>query len=249
MKRYEKLDYLRGIIFISMVIYHGCWDAVYFLGWNISWYEGLAGRLWQQSICWGFILLAGFCWSFGKNKWANGGKLLAAGTLITLVTMVILPEYPVYFGILTFLGAAGCLMAVAEPLLGKKLPLPCAFINMLLFFFFYHCNKGYLGWKKTGVLLLPEGLYQNWLTAFLGFPFPGFLSSDYFPVIPWIFLYLTGHFFHEWLVKKQQGLEILKTAGGYPVQWIGRHSLLLYMIHQPALYVLVLIIDAAGDLF
>ncbi len=63
--RYALLDELRGLDLISMMLYHGMWDAVYLFGVVVPWYSAGQGRLWQQSICWVFILLSGFCLPLG----------------------------------------------------------------------------------------------------------------------------------------------------------------------------------------
>ena len=53
------LDELRGLDLISMMLYHGMWDLVYLFGVRAPWYGSWQGELWQQSICWVFILLSG----------------------------------------------------------------------------------------------------------------------------------------------------------------------------------------------
>ena len=61
--RLELLDAIRGITIISMIIFHTLWDLVYIYNVDIDWYKGSYGYLWQQGICWTFILLSGFCFS------------------------------------------------------------------------------------------------------------------------------------------------------------------------------------------
>ena len=58
--RYRLLDELRGLDLISMMLYHGMWDVVFLFGVAQKWYTGRPGFVWQQSICWVFILLSGF---------------------------------------------------------------------------------------------------------------------------------------------------------------------------------------------
>lgn len=41
-------------------------------------------------------------------------------------------------------------------------------------------------------LPVPEAFYSNVFTAALGFPYPGFSSSDYFPLLPWCFVFIGG---------------------------------------------------------
>ena len=58
--RLQLLDVIRGITLLSMIAYHGSWDLVYLAGVNWPWYHSKEAFLWQQSICWTFILLSGY---------------------------------------------------------------------------------------------------------------------------------------------------------------------------------------------
>ena len=62
------LDELRGLDLISMMLYHGMWDLVYLFGVSAPWYGSWQGELWQQSICWVFLLLSGFCLPLGRTR-------------------------------------------------------------------------------------------------------------------------------------------------------------------------------------
>ena len=96
------LDELRGLDLISMMLYHGMWDLVYLFGVSAPWYGSWQGELWQQSICWVFILLSGFCVPLGHRTLKRGAQVFAAGALVTVVTLVFMPEDRVVFGVLTF---------------------------------------------------------------------------------------------------------------------------------------------------
>lgn len=78
--RYALLDELRGLDLLSMMLYHGCWDLVNLFGIQADWYYGLPGHLWQQSICWVFILLSGFCVQLG-HPCAGAHRCLGQGRL------------------------------------------------------------------------------------------------------------------------------------------------------------------------
>lgn len=78
--RYALLDELRGLDLLSMMLYHGCWDLVNLFGIQADWYYGLPGHLWQQSICWVFILLSGFCVQLGHHS-AGAHRCLGQGRL------------------------------------------------------------------------------------------------------------------------------------------------------------------------
>lgn len=104
--RYTLLDELRRLDLVSMMLYHGCWDLVNLFGIQADWYYGLPGHLWQQSICWVFILLSGFCVQLGHHTLRRGAQVFGAGALVTAVTLLFMPEDRVVFGVLTLLGSA-----------------------------------------------------------------------------------------------------------------------------------------------
>ena len=66
--RYAGLDTLRGVTLVSMMAYHACWDLVYIFGMDWDWYGSFGAYLWQQSICWTFILLSGYCVQLGRHR-------------------------------------------------------------------------------------------------------------------------------------------------------------------------------------
>lgn len=116
--RYALLDELRGLDLVSMILYHACWDMMFLFGIWMDWYAGMPGRLWQQAICWVFILLSGFCAPFGRHMLRRGVTVFAAGALVTAVTLVFMPGERVIFGVLTFLGTAMLLTGVLPGRLG-----------------------------------------------------------------------------------------------------------------------------------
>ena len=45
-------------------------------------------------------------------------------------------------------------------------------------------------WNLPGRrLALPQALYASYTTAYLGFMPKSFFSTDYFPLLPWLFLF------------------------------------------------------------
>ena len=85
-ERYNLLDTVRGVLIINMILYHALYDVVHIMGIPIGWYTGPAGYIWQQSICWGFILLSGFCFRLSRRPLRHGLTVLGAGILVTLAT-------------------------------------------------------------------------------------------------------------------------------------------------------------------
>lgn len=233
-RRYHLLDALRGVTLLSMIVYHLTWDLVHLHGMPWDWLDAAPGVAWQKSICCTFILLSGFCWSLGRKPWKNGLLVSAAGLVVTAVTHVALPEEPVWFGILTQLGLSMLLLAIAEPLAEKVPPRYGVVGCMLLFALTYSVGQGTL----LGTVPLPEVLYHGGIVSnSFGFQTAGFYSADYFPIFPWSFLFFTGYYLYR-LAKQGGWLEhpCLSWGKTHPVSRLGRHSLLIYLAHQPVLY-------------
>lgn len=233
-RRYETLDTIRGFALISMILYHAAWDLVYLFGANWPWYRGFAAHVWQQSICWTFILLSGYCWALGRHQFRRGLTVFFCGALITAVTWAFMPENLVYCGVLTLLGASSLLLIPLAPAL-ERLPARAGLAGSFgLFLLLRDVNAGFLGFEGLRLAALPEGLYRDHLTALLGFPPADFFSTDYFSLLPWFFLFLTGYFlFRLRRSDAREGKRVpLVTA-------MGRRSLLIYMLHQPVLYALL----------
>ena len=230
--RYRLLDELRGLDLISMMLYHGMWDVVFLFGVVQKWYTGRPGFVWQQSICWVFILLSGFCLPLGHHPFRRGAVVFGAGALVTAVTLLFLPEDVVWFGVLTLLGSSMLLTAALDPLLRRVPPAVGVALSALLFWVPYPTMTGF--WNLPGGrLALPQALYASWPTAYLGFMPKSFFSTDYFPLLPWLFLFWAGYFLHH-LVGRGR-LAPLRRSVCPPLGWMGRHSLVIYLLHQPVI--------------
>jgi uncharacterized membrane protein len=239
--RWDGLDTLRGVTLVSMIAYHACWDLAYIFRVNMPWYGNYAAYLWQQSICWTFLLLSGYCFHLGHHRLQRGLVTFGCGALVSAVTWLFMPEDRVFFGVLSLLGAAQLLTVLLDPLLRRIPPRAGLVASFSLFLLCREVNSGYLGFAGEHLLTLPTGLYHDLLTVCLGFPPAGFFSTDYFPLLPWLFLFLTGYFLFP---LRQEDPPRLRLPG---VTVMGRHSLLLYLLHQPLVYgTLCLLFLSAG---
>ena len=243
--RLAKIDSLRGLNLISMICYHAMWDIVFLFYGGFPWYSGMPGFYWQQSICWTFILLSGFSWPLGHRHFKRGLTVFLCGALITFVTALFMPAEAVWFGILTFMGSAMLLMIPLDKLIrpeNRTRALILGIISFLLFLAVRDINVGrILGFT------LPSALYADHATAYLGFPPAGFFSTDYFSLLPWFFLYLCGYALHFLLPLDDSDHPItlfLTKSICPPLEFIGRHTLIIYMLHQPVIFGILSLINS-----
>ncbi|MFI3142197.1 MAG: heparan-alpha-glucosaminide N-acetyltransferase domain-containing protein [Clostridia bacterium] len=235
LKRYNILDLIRGFCVINMVLYHALWDIVYIFGTEMAWYSGTIGHLWQQCICWTFILLSGFCFNLGKHKLKRGLIVFGWGLVVSLVTLIFMPESPIIFGVLTLIGSAMLLMFAFEKVV-CKIPSSVGFcVFFALFAFTKKITKGYLGIFTLKLFDLPEFLYANTLTSYFGFTSENFYSSDYFPLMPWFFLFVSGFFLGKIVLQKGL-LDKINLSSNKALEFIGKHAIWIYVLHQPIIY-------------
>ena len=234
--RYFTLDALRGFALINMVAYHFCYDLRYLYGLPLRFMDERSGFCWQQMICWTFILVSGASASLIRRPARRGIAVLGCGMLLTVVTFLIMPGQRIVFGVLHLLGCAMLLTAGFLPLLQRLPPAAGAAGSFLLFLGTRWISSGFLfgarifePWTVSTDLFAPLGIYG-----------PGFFSADYFPVVPWYFLFLTGYFLFGALRAGGAGdllsrkIPLLSAAG--------RRTLPVYLIHQPILMGICLLI-------
>lgn len=232
-QRWHLLDTLRGLTLISMIIFHLLYDFYVVYGIEPDWPLRDAIVIWQQSICWTFIIISGMALHFSRNPWKRGGIVIFFGFLITVVTMVVMPEETIWFGILNCIGLAMIVTAAVQPVLNKIAPIYGIFLSVAGFGLTQQVSEGYLGCYSWKILKLPEQLYQWFPGAWLGFPKKDFWSSDYFPMFPWIFVFWSGYYLCAF-IKKNTRLTKIMTMGRTPVlSFVGQKTLWFYILHQP----------------
>ncbi len=232
-KRYFLVDAVRGAAIVNMVIFHFLYDVFIVYGKDPHWY-GLRGiHIWQQAICQTFIFISGFVWVWGmEGNLRRGLRFHLFGCMISLVTLFAVPSQAIWFGILNFMGSAVLLMFPLHRTLGGASCFRGFILCLFLFVFCRQIQYGYIGFGDLVRIQVPDVLYSLKIFTPLGFPFPGFRSGDYFPVLPWIFLYLCGYFFngifgrHErWQRAAERRIPVLSVVGSRTI-WI-------YLLHQP----------------
>ena len=109
-------DALRGLALLNMLAYHAMYDWVYVFGHESSWYNIWTPgcHVWQQYICWSFILLSGFSFPLAKRPAKNGLIVAGCAAVLTFVTAVFMPSEAIWFGVL-HLNAAAVLLTADAP--------------------------------------------------------------------------------------------------------------------------------------
>lgn len=239
--RWHLLDALRGFTLISMIIFHLLYDIFIIYGRFPSWLDGSLPNIWQQCICCTFIIISGVVFHFSRSHWKRGLIINAWGFGISLSTLLVLPEETIWFGILNMIGSAILLTALLQPFL-EKIPWKTGLISSI--FLFLVCQQipqGFLGCYNFRFYKLPEQWYCWFPGAWLGFPPVGFVSSDYFPLIPWLFVFWIGYYLFQ--VLQKPSLKQILSQNPFPfLSWTGRKTLWIYLLHQPALMLLCIII-------
>ncbi len=240
-KRYTLVDVLRGLAIIAMVAYHTLWDLVYIFDVGIPWFTSDSASFFQMSIRWSFIFISGFSLSFSRNKLKRGITVLIGSVIISLATYFFMPENFILFGVLNLI-AVGMLATIPLEKLFKKIhPLVGIILCFLLFYLTYSTELGRWEIGNFTLLKFPKWLYLNNFTAFFSFPPKSFDSPDYVPLLPWLFLFWVGYFTYLLCLKKGW-LKYLSTVSFKPLEFLGRHSLLIYLLHQPIIYVILKLI-------
>lgn len=219
-----------------MLVFHFAYDIFVIFMEQPGWPYMFPVRLWQRTICITFIFISGFSFCFGRNHIKHALKLLGTGIAITLFTYFFIPGQVIYYGIIFFLGEAALAMALAGRFLKGRFAAAGLVLSLILFAVFYNVSSGTIN-LFFAEIALPQQLYSTDWLVFLGFPNEGFYSSDYFGFLPWIFIYLAGYFAYHILKDRFEQIGIFYVKIPF-LEFIGRHSYIIYIVHQPVCFVI-----------
>lgn len=237
-ERYGLVDAVRGAAVLNMIAFHFLFDWFVIFHGNSDWYWTVPARIWQQYICCSFILVSGFVWDWGRKKNLQRGLFLnLCGCGISLVMLLFLPEEAIWFGILNFFGCAVLLTIPSDWLLRRVPPAAGLAAAFLLFLLTRDLELGYIGIAGHRLAEVPGILYTWRPMTVLGFPYPGFRSSDYFPMMPWYFLFLCGYYLQQ-LFRRSPAAMRAARARIPLLSAAGKRTVWIYLLHQPVCYAL-----------
>ncbi len=230
------IDEVRGFAILCMVVYHAVYDMITFLDVDIPLFYHPVMNLVRDLFVFGFVSISGAACRFSRNNLKRGAVCFGIGLGMTLVTAVVVPDQLIMFGILHCLGVCMMLYPLVRPLLDRIPAYISVPVLLLLFLATYRLMDGYLGIRPIS-LDLPQEWYQTSWLFWLGLPSNSFYSSDYFPLLPWLFAFLIGSYFGRWL-KEGDPPGWVRRTHLRPLAFVGRHTLWVYVLHQPVLFLL-----------
>ena len=246
--RMHLLDELRGFAVVCMIFYHAFYMAGAIFG--FSWGNTLLD-IFTPAEPWfagGFIFISGMACNLSKSNIERGVKLGLIALGITLLTYLFMPKQIVVFGILHMLASCMILYGLTEKYL-SVIPIWLGmFLNIIIFTFLLGTPEGTYGIPFLVKMKFPESLYATNFLFMFGFPNKNFFSSDYFPIVPWIFLFFSGGFLGRLITKKKFPKWTAKKHIP-PLAFIGRHALLFYLAHPPVIYGICWIIQWITSMF
>jgi uncharacterized membrane protein len=240
--RFDRIDALRGVAIVWMTVFHFCFDLNYF-GWTRQ--NFLYDPFWttQRTL---IVSLFLFCAGLGQavahaqgqgwpRFWRRWAQVAGCALLVTAGSALMFPDSFIYFGVLHGIAVMLIVMrltanwgrwlwlagAIAILLARAALPVHVHFGNLHLL------NEPWLNW--------------------IGFVSLKPVTQDYVPLLPWIGVMWWGMAAGQWLLRARPALvkgPIPRAAA--PLAWLGRWSLSWYMLHQPVMLGVLMLVRHAG---
>lgn len=245
-KRICFLDELRGVAVILMILYHALYSMTFIFNIEAVYPVMRAVYPYEPVIPIIFITICGTVCSFSRNNLKRRIKIFLIAMAVTLVTYIAIPSQVIVWGILHFLGFSLIICPLIQKPLKKINCKTGALISIFLFILFYNVPKGYIGILPYPNIKLPSVLYESYFMSFLGFPSESFESSDYFPIIPHIFLFIFGMLAGEF-ISSHKLPDFMYGKNVPPLDFIGKHALIIYIVHQPLIIGMIYIFTLASS--
>jgi uncharacterized membrane protein len=232
--RFPEIDIARGVAVIMMVVFHITFDLNYLGIVALPVSQGFL-RLLALTTAGLFLFIVGISLSISSaharkvlskkdfifKYLGRGAFIFLIGLAITLVTWLLLPGGFVIFGILHLIGLA---VFISPLYTGRYWP------NLLA------------GAVIIALGPLVAGLRGNALLLWLGVQPPSFYSVDFTPVFPWLGVVLLGVFLGMTLYPQGKRRETFPSVSARLLEFMGRHSLAIYLIHQPIIIGILLLL-------
>lgn len=241
-ERFGEIDFIRGLAVVFMIAYHVVIDLriVGLLDTRIGSFpfevlaNVTAGTFFSVV---GLSLYISFSRTKGEGYGTNyrlkkylvrGLKLLGWGAIVTAVTYFLFPDMVIMFGALHFIGVS-VMLGYGSLELTKSLRKFHRYIFLTLIVIAVFLISGPV--RNLQV--------DNPFFLWLGVVPPEFQSLDYFPILPWFGLVVSGMVLGEILYPRGARRWDIYRIGNSPLEFLGRHALIVYFFHQPLIYLSV----------
>lgn len=234
--RIWEIDFIRGIAIILMILFHLIVDLKDFYAYDLDYLTGgwyIEGKF--SAIL--FILLCGVSSTLGKNSTRHGIRVFLWAMVLTITTYFYNQSYYILFGILHFLGIS---------------LLTANFMGQLSIIWLAMISSSSIG---IGLLLSQRFVANSYLFP-VGLVDSTFTSLDYYPLFPWYGVFVLGIILGKILYGNRKRLSDCQASlspskfltvprpirSSTLIPQLGRHSLAVYLLHQPILLALLYII-------
>ncbi|HEX7272883.1 MAG TPA: heparan-alpha-glucosaminide N-acetyltransferase [Casimicrobiaceae bacterium] len=222
-RRLAGIDVLRGFALCLMMAYHFVFDLGYFRVVSVDFNNDPFWLTARAIILSSFLLLVGVSLVLAQRAgqsarafWRRIGLIVGCAALVTAASYVIFPKTFITFGVLHSIAVASVL---ARPLVG----LPRVSFAL---------GAAIIAAGATLRFSVFDSALLNWVGMMTHRP----LTEDYVPLFPWLGVVLVGVGLGASLTARDRApLGWLGQRAPGWLAWLGRHSLLVYMVHQPVL--------------
>ena len=220
--RYQSLDLLRGLAILLMFVFHFSYDLNYFGVVTIYFLEGWFWPNFRIVIVSLFLLVMGISLYLSAHKGIRSKSYLRRLTLLIVYAALVsvgswymFPQTYIWFGILHFIAVASVLGLLFVRLGILNLLIGC--MLLLLGVFYNH------------------SLFDSPLLQWLGMMSYQPRTEDYVPLVPWFGIVLIGIYLGKYMLNKPGSMLFSQWQNPVvdSVCFAGRHSLHIYMLHQP----------------
>lgn len=220
--RIAGLDALRGLAIVAMIAYHLCFDLRYFGVTHWDFEHDLRWLTARTLILSSFLLIAGISAVLARRQaspvrhWLRHiGIIAGAALLVSAGSWLMFPRSFIWFGVLHAIAVS---LLLARPVYGR--PLLAALVGIAVIV----AGSAYA-----------NAAFDNRTLGWIGFMTAKPVTEDYVPLFPWTGVLLLGVTAGHALVRTRFAALAPLARLPAPLQLLGRHSLIVYLLHQPLL--------------
>ena len=220
--RVPAIDVLRGLAIVAMVVYHFAFDLAYFRVTASDFYHDPFWLHARTLILSSFLLLAGVSLVLAQRSesgrarfWRHVAMIAGCALAVSVASYLVFPRSYIWFGVLHAIALS---LILIRPLATRPRIALVAGIAVIV---------------AGNLVTSPWFDQRSW--GWLGFMTAKPITEDYVPLLPWMGVMLAGIAAGHALIRNEFRAIALLARAPRVVAWLGRHSLAVYMLHQPIL--------------